>query len=76
MLMVLGLLAGEPLSGRPLVEPALQLTHEIGRPLYDCLYLAAAESIDGKVLTADVRFLDRVRRTPLTDRIRGLEELD
>lgn len=69
--------AGSPelIATRPLIELALQLAHEIDHPLHDCLYLAAAETVDATVITADRRFLDRVRRTPLARRIRLLEEL-
>ena len=44
---------------RPFVERALHLAHEIEHPLYDCLYLAAAEAVGATVVTADRRFFDR-----------------
>ena len=44
---------------KPLVERALQLAHDIDHPLYDCLYLAAAEAVDATVVTADRRFYAR-----------------
>ena len=47
------------LDTRPLVERALHLAHEIDHPLYDCVYLAAAEAVDAMVVTADRRFFDR-----------------
>jgi predicted nucleic acid-binding protein len=60
---------------RPLVEQALNLAHELEHPVYDCLYLAVAETVDGVVVTADRRFFDqcwssqtRARMTWLPDR--------
>jgi predicted nucleic acid-binding protein len=44
---------------RPLVERALHLAHEFEHPVYDCLYLAAAEAVDGIVVTADRHFFDQ-----------------
>jgi predicted nucleic acid-binding protein len=44
---------------RPLVERALNLAHELEHPVYDCLYLAAADTVDGVVVTADRRFFDQ-----------------
>lgn len=47
------------LDTRPLVEQALQLAHEIAHPVYDCVYLVAAEAVDAIVVTADRRFFDQ-----------------
>lgn len=44
---------------RPLVERGLHLAHELAHPVYDCLYLAAADMVDGVVVTADRRFFDQ-----------------
>jgi predicted nucleic acid-binding protein len=57
-----------------LVERALQLAHEIDHPLYDCLYLAAAEAVDATVVTADRRFFERCSASILQSRIAWLAD--
>ena len=47
---------------RPLLSRALWLASEIGHPIYDCFYLALAESLDVPLLTADRRFMNALRR--------------
>jgi predicted nucleic acid-binding protein len=39
-----------------LVPDALKFAGELGHPVYDCLYLAAAMRCQGQVITADRRF--------------------
>lgn len=39
-----------------LVERALDLALSLNHPVYDCLYLACAESLGGTLISADVRF--------------------
>jgi predicted nucleic acid-binding protein len=46
----------------PFVARALTVAAEINHPIYDCLYLALAESLDLPLVTADRRFLDALRR--------------
>lgn len=41
-------------------EPAFEMAHELGHPVYDCLYLALAEREQSPVVTADRAFADRV----------------
>lgn len=62
------------LGTKPLVERALQLAHDIDHPLYDCLYLAAAEAVDAAVVTADRRFFDRCSATMMRSRIGWLAD--
>lgn len=47
------------------VEIAIQLAH----PAYDCVYLALAEAINDRILTADRRFIDVCARTEFADRV-------
>jgi predicted nucleic acid-binding protein len=56
----------------PLVERALHLAHEIEHPLYDCLYLATAETVAATVATADRRFFDRCSLSIMQSRIAWL----
>ena len=43
-----------------LYQPAFEMAHELGHPVYDCLYLALAERDQSHVITADRVFADRV----------------
>lgn len=47
----------------PLVPRALAIAHMLDHPLYDCVYLALAESLARPVITADRRLLARVANT-------------
>jgi predicted nucleic acid-binding protein len=40
----------------PLVADATSLAHVLDHPVYDCVYLALAEALDDRVVTADRRF--------------------
>ena len=42
-----------------LVERAVRIALEMDHPIYDCLYLACAESTDLDLITADKRFADK-----------------
>ncbi len=55
-----------------LLPRALALAASLAHPLYDCLYLAAAEAADCPLLTADHRLAERLRGTPLGARVRVL----
>ena len=55
------------------VEQALRLAVDLGRPVYDCLYLACALREGAQVVTADRRFAAAVAGRPgLADRVRLL----
>lgn len=57
-----------PLSLIPsaeLVARATRMALELNHPVYDCLYLACAELVDGCVITADLRFERSVSKSPL-----------
>jgi predicted nucleic acid-binding protein len=60
---------GQLLPARPLLTRALELALALGHPSYDCLYLAAAEAVEGVVVTDDRRFHDVVLGSALADRI-------
>jgi predicted nucleic acid-binding protein len=48
-----------------LLEDALRHGIRYRRPVYNCLYLVLAESLDGKVVTGDRRLYNGVRGGPL-----------
>ena len=53
-----------------LAASAARLAVDLGHPAYDCFYLALAIQRQYPVVTADIRFHDRVRAHPyLADRI-------
>lgn len=48
-----------------LVERAVRMALELDHPIYDCLYLACAETTESDLITADQRFADKaVDRLP------------
>jgi len=47
------------IPSRTLVPAAFGMAAELRHPVYDCLYLAAAELNDTKAVTADERFFER-----------------
>ena len=56
----------------PLMPVALRLAIELDHPIYDCVYLALAETMDDQLLTADRRFLRAIASTPHAARVREL----
>lgn len=55
---------------RRLAAAAARLALDLDHPVHDCFYLALAVPEQYRVVTADRRFLDKVRRHPyLSDRI-------
>lgn len=65
-----------PLSMRQLAAPAGRLAIDLDHPVYDCFYLALAVHEQYRVVTADERFHDKVRRHPyLSDRIQHVAQI-
>lgn len=56
-----------------LAPAALEFALALDHPVYDCLYLACARTVDGILITADRRFHDAVRGGDDGERIRHLE---
>ena len=60
----------------PLLPHAFALALELGHPIYDCIYLAAAIASDRILMTADERFAVKVQGTlGMRDRIKLLADL-
>ena len=53
----------------PLVERALPLAISLPHPVYDCIFLTLAESLDMPLLTSDKKLWARTRRTSFGDRV-------
>jgi predicted nucleic acid-binding protein len=67
-----------PISSYPsaeLRERAFELALETKSSVYDCLYLALAEALDSRLVTADGKFFLAISNSPLGDRILWVEDL-
>lgn len=62
-------------SDMRLFRPAYALALETLRSLCDCLYLALAEVVDGKMVTADRKFYDALVKGPYAHQVLWVEEL-
>lgn len=58
-----------------LFPAAYELALETRRSLYDCLYLALAEAVDGRLITADRKFFDAVAGGSYGPRLVWVEDL-
>lgn len=56
-------------------DRALAIAMVLGHPVYDCLYIACAEAIDGTVVTADKRLQNAVEDTGFAPLVRHLEDM-
>jgi predicted nucleic acid-binding protein len=56
-------------------ERAFELALETKSSIYDCLYLALAEVLDGRMVTADRKFFQSLQDSPLRDRMLWVEDL-
>ena len=57
----------------PLIGRALEITFLIDHSLYDCLYLACAESLGATLVTADAQLLKTVKGSPFATMVRPLD---
>jgi predicted nucleic acid-binding protein len=48
----------------PLVPKAFDIAHQTQRTVYDCLYLALAVELSGRMVTADQRLFNALSTTP------------
>jgi predicted nucleic acid-binding protein len=56
-------------------EEAFHLAIETKRSIYDCLYLALAEALDGRMVTADGKLFQALSNCPLGDRMLWVRDL-
>lgn len=57
-----------------LVGRALEIGRAIPHSIYDCLYLALAESREDVVVTADLKLLEKLRGTAMANLVLSLSE--
>lgn len=57
-----------------LIGKALTLAIDLGHPVYDCIYLAAALQLGHPIVTADRRFLERLDASIYAGRALSMEE--
>lgn len=57
-----------------LAARALDIALAIAHPVYDCLYLALAESTGMRILTADRKLIVNCQGTPYSDWLVSLED--
>ena len=62
-------------SNERLMKPAFTLAIQTRRSLYDCLYLALAEAIDGQVVTADRKLCESLAGSRYGKRMLWVEDL-
>jgi predicted nucleic acid-binding protein len=58
----------------PLFGPALRIALETGRSAYDCIYLALAETLTTRVVTADRRLYNALQGGPYAGLILWVED--
>lgn len=57
-----------------LIQGALHLASALDHPVYDCLYIALAQSRDCPLVTADARLVSRLVKSPHRDRVMSLAD--
>ncbi len=54
---------------------AFAIAETLRHPVYDCFYLALAEHVDSRLITADARLLGRLAATPWAQRATSIHDL-
>lgn len=75
---VLALLPGTPVrrhADRDLLRLAFEIANTTRRALYDCIYLALALILEARLVTADERFYQALRRSPLIENLLWVEAI-
>ena len=75
---ILADLASAPIARTPdagLVGPAFDLAVQTGRTVYDCLYLALAVRLNGRMVTADDRLVNALANTPWAGHVLRLADV-
>ena len=62
----------EMIDETPMIPRAAQIAVALGHPIYDCVYLAMAETLQRPLITADKRFLAALAGTDLAPLVHPL----
>ena len=65
----------EIVPSQPLAPAALAIAICAGCTFYDALYLAAAQAVEGRLVTADREFIRLISRTALSDLVLQVKDL-
>lgn len=57
-----------------LARRAFAMARDLSHPAHDCFYLALAEARDARLVTADMRFVDRLADTPWKSSVSRLSD--
>ncbi|MDY7000483.1 MAG: type II toxin-antitoxin system VapC family toxin [Thermodesulfobacteriota bacterium] len=58
-----------------LLDPAYEIANHTGRSLYDCLYVALATLLRGKMATADRKLYDALKPGPFAEQMLWIEDV-
>ena len=58
----------------PLILPAFELADRYQRSVYDALYVALADQLNGRMLTADQRLINALAGTPISSLVRHVTD--
>jgi predicted nucleic acid-binding protein len=64
------------MPSEPLAEMALDLALDLGQPVYDCFFLALAQTLNFPLITADRKLWSRTRGTAFSGRVIMLHNLE
>jgi len=53
-------------------ERALELAFALAHPVYDCIYLACAETLGGTLVSADIAFLETAKKAGIATQLQPL----
>jgi predicted nucleic acid-binding protein len=67
-------LFGQLVPSATLIREAWWLAVALDHPVYDCVYLACAEHLEARLVTADRRFAEKARSAGHAERIGFLDE--
>jgi predicted nucleic acid-binding protein len=56
------------------IPRALELARQLNHAIYDCVYLAMAEELGDRLVTADVKFIGKLSATPYKEIVIPLSE--
>ena len=58
-----------------MLTKAYEIANETQRSLYDCLYISLAVSLDGEMVTADLKFYEALKAGSYVKWLRWVEDI-